>query len=315
MVGCRHDEAARPTTPEEEGIELRSDAWERFERTVDMVAKAPPVHRTAKPVAANRARKADNLGVPINLRPSPGTTVPPRVADPPRSAAVPARTPGPPQQPTEQSVGSHGHEVDRRTLIIGEGISLSGEVTSCDRLIVESTIEAKLEKCQHVIIAETGVFNGNASTENADVRGLFQGRTRGSQAAADPCRWSRFRHDHLWRDRDRIWRENIRRNRRGWNGQCHSQSTANQSVSRNGHRLFAARGCSGVHEPRLRGHRACPDGVPRRIVARVARGRARWRQGGHHRDRRQATWPQDSRKQSPSEDRPRPRHFTPLLGR
>src|SRR5580704_3589515 len=175
MVGCRHDEAAIPTTPEEEGIELRSDAWERFERTVDMVAKAPPVHRTAKPVAANRARKADNLGVPINLRPSPGTTVPPRVADPPRSAAVPARTPGPPQQPTEQSVGSHGHEVDRRTLIIGEGISLSGEVTSCDRLIVEGTIEAKLEKCQHVIIAETGVFNGKASTENADVRGRFQG--------------------------------------------------------------------------------------------------------------------------------------------
>ena len=73
------------------------------------------------------------------------------------------------------SVGSRGNAVDRRTLIIGEGISLSGEVTSCDRLIVEGTIEAKLEKCQHVIIAETGVFNGNASTENADVRGRFQG--------------------------------------------------------------------------------------------------------------------------------------------
>ena len=26
-----------------------------------------------------------------------------------------------------------------------------------------------------MIIAETGVFNGNASTENADVRGRFQG--------------------------------------------------------------------------------------------------------------------------------------------
>ena len=121
------------------------------------------------------AEQADNLGVPINLRPSPGTTVPPRAADPPRSAAVPARTPGSPQPPAEHSVALHGNEVDRRTLIIGEGISLSGEVTSCDRLIVEGTIEAKLEKCQHVIIAETGVFNGHASTENADVRGRFQG--------------------------------------------------------------------------------------------------------------------------------------------
>jgi cytoskeletal protein CcmA (bactofilin family) len=58
---------------------------------------------------------------------------------------------------------------------VGEGIFLSGEVTSCDRLIVEGTIEAKLQKCQHVMIAETGVFNGHASTENADVRGRFEG--------------------------------------------------------------------------------------------------------------------------------------------
>jgi cytoskeletal protein CcmA (bactofilin family) len=118
------------------------------------------------------AEKAGDLGIPIKM----ATPVPPRVADLLRPGAVPARTtPEALQQPTEQPVGPHGHEVDRRTLIIGEGISLSGEVTSCDRLIVEGTIEAKLEKCQHVIIAETGVFNGKASTENADVRGRFQG--------------------------------------------------------------------------------------------------------------------------------------------
>ena len=121
------------------------------------------------------AEQADDLGIPMKARSAAGTTMPPRVVDQPRTGAVPARSLGAPQQPTEQSVGSHGHEIDRRTLIIGEGISLSGEVTSCDRLIVEGTIEAKLEKCQHVIIAETGVFNGNASTENADVRGRFQG--------------------------------------------------------------------------------------------------------------------------------------------
>ena len=32
-----------------------------------------------------------------------------------------------------------------------------------------------MEKCQHVIVAETGLFNGHASTENADVRGRFEG--------------------------------------------------------------------------------------------------------------------------------------------
>jgi hypothetical protein len=28
------------------GIELRPDAWQRFERAVDVVAKSPPQHRT-----------------------------------------------------------------------------------------------------------------------------------------------------------------------------------------------------------------------------------------------------------------------------
>jgi hypothetical protein len=48
----------KPTTPEEEGIELLPDAWERFERTVDKVveAKVPPVHRTGKPIGADRPK-------------------------------------------------------------------------------------------------------------------------------------------------------------------------------------------------------------------------------------------------------------------
>jgi hypothetical protein len=48
---------ARPTTPEEEGIELHPDGWDRFERLFDKVVKAPPVHRTGKPTGADRPRK------------------------------------------------------------------------------------------------------------------------------------------------------------------------------------------------------------------------------------------------------------------
>lgn len=54
-------------------------------------------------------------------------------------------------------------------------MSLVGEVSSCDRLMVEGSLQVTLQKCQHVIIAETGVFNGDASTENADVHGRFAG--------------------------------------------------------------------------------------------------------------------------------------------
>ena len=36
-------------------IELQPDAWQRFERAVDVVAKSPPQHRKAK---AKKKRKA-----------------------------------------------------------------------------------------------------------------------------------------------------------------------------------------------------------------------------------------------------------------
>jgi len=49
----------RPTTPEEEGIELHPDAWERFERTVDQVTKTHPARRTGKPVGADQPKAAD----------------------------------------------------------------------------------------------------------------------------------------------------------------------------------------------------------------------------------------------------------------
>jgi hypothetical protein len=35
----------------------------------------------------------------------------------------------------------------------------------------------------HVIIAETGVFNGTASTENADVRGRFEANSWSASAS------------------------------------------------------------------------------------------------------------------------------------
>jgi hypothetical protein len=48
--------AARPTTPEEEGVELHP-GLDRFERLFDKVVKAPPVHRTGKPTDADQPGK------------------------------------------------------------------------------------------------------------------------------------------------------------------------------------------------------------------------------------------------------------------
>ena len=63
-----------------------------------------------------------------------------------------------------------------RTLIIGPGVSVKDEITSCNRLIVEGKIEAELADCPNVIIKEGGVFNGESTTEDADVQGCFDGK-------------------------------------------------------------------------------------------------------------------------------------------
>ncbi|HZK91426.1 MAG TPA: polymer-forming cytoskeletal protein [Stellaceae bacterium] len=85
-------------------------------------------------------------------------TPPPAAAAPPPSAA-----------PIRRS------ETGLRQLTVGREISLSGEIASCDTLIVEGSIEANLQNCRDVDIAETGLFKGTAEIDNADVRGTFEG--------------------------------------------------------------------------------------------------------------------------------------------
>src|SRR5207248_10033401 len=56
-------------------------------------------------------------------------------------------------------------EADVRTLIIGPGVSVKGEITSCNRLIVQGKIEAKLADCPNVVIKE-----GASSTAKARLK-------------------------------------------------------------------------------------------------------------------------------------------------
>jgi cytoskeletal protein CcmA (bactofilin family) len=91
--------------------------------------------------------------------------IPAPVAPPPMVSAPPAQ-PSPPPRRSESGL---------RQLTVGREISLSGEIASCDTLIVEGSVEANLQNCRDVDIAETGLFKGSAEIDNADVRGTFEG--------------------------------------------------------------------------------------------------------------------------------------------
>jgi cytoskeletal protein CcmA (bactofilin family) len=97
--------------------------------------------------------------------PRPADTIRPGIEMPrqtPTAAAVPAT-------PVRRS------ETEHRKLIVGREIALSGEITSCDRLVVEGSVEANLANCRDIDIAESGLFKGSASIDEAEIRGRFEG--------------------------------------------------------------------------------------------------------------------------------------------
>lgn len=68
-----------------------------------------------------------------------------------------------------------GQEVDGKKLIVGREICLTGEISACDRLVVEGRVEAALSNARSVEISETGFFKGNAAVEEATIAGHFEG--------------------------------------------------------------------------------------------------------------------------------------------
>ncbi len=67
-----------------------------------------------------------------------------------------------------------------RMLIVGRDIVITGEIQSCDCLVVEGTVKANVT-CNELRIAKGGLFLGSASVANADVIGRFEGELQISE--------------------------------------------------------------------------------------------------------------------------------------
>jgi cytoskeletal protein CcmA (bactofilin family) len=126
---------------------------------------------------------SDDLGIPMKpARPAaPGpngpakpTTIPPRAPDLTR-AADSIRPPDPLRRPGDSAPQPRRNDTEVRKLTVGREITLSGEITSCDKLMIEGSVEANLNNCRDVEIAESGLFKGSASIEEAEIHGRFEG--------------------------------------------------------------------------------------------------------------------------------------------
>ena len=62
-----------------------------------------------------------------------------------------------------------------RKLMVGNGISLTGEIEECHHLVVEGRVEAALKGAKVLDIQENGTFIGSVEIEEATIAGRFEG--------------------------------------------------------------------------------------------------------------------------------------------
>lgn len=64
---------------------------------------------------------------------------------------------------------------DTKTLTVARDISLKGDITECDSLIVEGRIDATLNSARALEVSRGGRFVGSATVETAVISGRFDG--------------------------------------------------------------------------------------------------------------------------------------------
>jgi len=64
---------------------------------------------------------------------------------------------------------------ERRTLVVGRGISVQGVVQDAERLVVEGTVESTMIHAAELNVAQGGVFRGEVEVEDAEIAGTVDG--------------------------------------------------------------------------------------------------------------------------------------------
>lgn len=106
-------------------------------------------------------------------RPSGGAGFHPDIPQRPADNAGAARRPE--VKPPANEGKPMANSVEKNTLVVGEDIRLKGEITSCDKLVVEGHVEVSLTNGRQIEIGPSGVFTGKAEVQEADISGRFDG--------------------------------------------------------------------------------------------------------------------------------------------
>ncbi len=113
-----------------------------------------PSFRPVPPQAAMVAASRSNMAAPSH-------------ASTPLSVSEPARA--------ATAASPLARQATKRVLTVGPDIQMKGEITSCDRVVIEGMVDATMRDVHTVELAETGALKGTAEVEDAEISGSFEG--------------------------------------------------------------------------------------------------------------------------------------------
>ena len=170
-----------------------------FNRRKEDGSPADP-QMSGAPAATVPAARDPDIGVPP-FRPVPKESSAMTPAPKPNAAPAGPSVSGQRPAPIATSASRPGGRVEpseRRTLVVGRGISLQGTVADAERLVVEGTVESQMIHAAELFVAGSGLFKGEVEVEDAEIAGVFDGtitargslviRTTGRISGSARCR-------------------------------------------------------------------------------------------------------------------------------
>jgi len=144
-----------------------------------------PINKEIKPMNAHNAntenkddkakenQTTENAQTRVDIPNNNFTRTPAQATGQVSRPAYPGSYPGS-TSGSNYSMSSTGSDSDRK-LMIGKGITLSGEIEECEHLIVDGTVEATLKGGNVLDISESGAFYGTVEIVEANIAGKFEG--------------------------------------------------------------------------------------------------------------------------------------------
>lgn len=122
-----------------------------------------------------------DVGQPDQARPRPQDRRPMPSAEPTRppgsTQTYPLEMPRHTSEALRQNYRSEpaASSSKERTIVVGRGIELRGELSACERLVVEGFVDMEVKECRAIEVGESGTYRGAVEVDVAEIAGDFEG--------------------------------------------------------------------------------------------------------------------------------------------